>query len=424
MLLGLLCLAGLASAVAFLLRQLDLIPPEALTIAAGSPGSAYYETALAYQEVLARDDIELRILESAGSVENARLLEAEEGADIALVQGGVPLGEEVQGLAALRMEPLWAFARLPMNGDPNTWADLRLAAGPDGSGTRLIADALVDISGAGALSRSRASELGGAEAAAALLAGDIDIALFVAPAEAPYLQTLLRAQGVSLQTLAHGESIAARLPGAQLVNMPSGILDYQRALPKQDTQLVAVAMRLVANADIHPALVNRLVHAIVEVHGGSDIIPADARYPAATDLAVELNGYAQQLLDKGFSPLEQFLPYWIVAQLNRVLLILLPAVFLLLPLMKILPAGYQWFISRRVYRHYGRIHDIDAELLQSGPQLGAERVETLRAELDEIEAHLLKSNLPNIYRKQAYTLLHHLDYVRRRSELVMKDVVQ
>jgi hypothetical protein len=256
--LGLLLIAALASAVAFLLRQLDLLPPDSLRIAAGPPGSAYHASASAYRAVLARDDIDLQIIETRGSVDNAAL--------------------------------------------------------------------------------------------------------------------------------------------------------------------IALVTRLVARDDLHPALVNRLVHAVLEVHRGGSIIPADRQYPAAVDLGVEPDDYATELLEKGFSPLEAVLPYWIVAQLYRVLLILLPALLLFLPLMRILPALYQWLYRRRVLRHYARVHDIDGRLMSERSSLGESDLRALRDELDAIERKLLQANLPNSYRKEAYTLLHHLDLVRRRSDEVLRDL--
>jgi hypothetical protein len=101
--------------------------------------------------------------------------------------------------------------------------------------------------------------------------------------------------------------------------------------------LVAMVTRLVARDGLHPALVNRLVHAVLAVHGGAGAIPEDDLYPSAADLDIPANRYAAQLLEEGFSPLEQWLPYWIVAQFNRILLVLLPAIFLLLPLLRLLP---------------------------------------------------------------------------------------
>ncbi len=414
---ALLALGLFLAAVSYALRQLNLYPPETLTIAAGPPGSAYHATALAYREWLARDDIALEILETAGSVENAALLMDPDGPDVALVQGGVPLADAgIRGLAAVAVEPLWVFARSAagVSANPLDWAQLRVAAGALGSGTRLIADGLAAHTGAAALAPASAQAAGGAAAARALLAGEVDIALFVAPATAPYLQPLFASPALQLISFAHEEAIALSLPGARQVRLPSGILDYRRPFPARTASLVALVSRLVARESLHPALVNRLVHAVVEVHGSDSIIPADRNYPSADDLAIPVNGYAAQLLRDGFSPLERFLPYWIVAQVNRILLILVPALLLLLPLLRLLPAVFQWIFRTRVYRHYARVNEIDRILAEQRTDPTPDQRRALYEELDLIEAKLRRTNLPNSYRKQAYTLLHHIDYVRRR----------
>ena len=414
---ALLALGLFLAAVSYALRQLNLYPPETLTIAAGPPGSAYHATALAYREWLARDDIALEILETAGSVENAALLMDPDGPDVALVQGGVSLADAgIRGLAAVGVEPLWVFARSAagVSANPLDWAQLRVAAGAPGSGTRLIADGLAAHTGAAALAPASAQAAGGAAAARALLAGEVDIALFVAPATAPYLQPLFASPALQLISFAHEEAIALSLPGARQVRLPSGILDYQRPFPARTASLVALVSRLVARESLHPALVNRLVHAVVEVHGSASIIPADRNYPSADDLAIPVNGYAAQLLRDGFSPLERFLPYWIVAQVNRILLILVPALLLLLPLLRLLPAVFQWIFRTRVYRHYARVNEIDRILAEQRTDPTPDQRRALYEELDLIEAKLRRTNLPNSYRKQAYTLLHHIDYVRRR----------
>lgn len=415
---ALVALGLFAWALLFVFKQLNLYPPQTLSIAAGSPGSAYHGAALAYREVLARDDITLEIIETAGSVENAGLLSGESGADIALVQGGVPLEESASGLAAVSVEPLWIFARSDMYvaADPNDWRGLRVAAGGAGSGTRLVADRLAAYTDAEALERQAGSDAGGEAAAEALLARDIDIALFVAPADARYLQTLFKSEAVRLLTLAHSDAVALRLPGARQVHLPSGILDYRRPFPPESVELVALVARLVAREGLHPALVNRLIHAVDEVHGGGSVIPADRQYPSADDLDIAANSYAEKLLTDGFSPLERVLPYWVVAQVNRILLVLVPALLLLLPLLRLLPAVFQWVFRTRVYRHYARISEIDRRLGGANGVPDTDEARALLDELDQIEARLRQTNLPNSYRKQAYTLLHHIDYVRSRYQ--------
>ncbi|MEM1402312.1 MAG: TAXI family TRAP transporter solute-binding subunit [Pseudomonadota bacterium] len=418
-LIGMLLFGSLASGATYVLRKLNLYPPQEISIAAGLPGSAYYDNALAYQKILAKDDISLKIIETEGSLENAQRLAAEDGPDIALIQSGISVGEHVRGIASVRLEPLWIFASSEASNDPNAWTGLTVTGGSLGSGTREIANAINDFTKAEALSADSSLALSRADAAEGLLRGAVDIALFVAPYQATYLKPLLANPTLRLVELAHSESIALRVAGAQLIRLPSGVIDYRRPLPDGDMEVVAMVTRLLSREDLHPALVNRLVHAVMEVHGGYRVVPADRAYPSTKNLDVTVDSSAEQLFENGFSTLERFLPYWIVAQLNRVLLVLLPLVLLVLPLMRLLPTLYAAILRRRVYGHYARVHEIDADLVRrSRADLPDAKLEEYRAELDSIERKLLDINLPNSYRKQAYTLLHHLSSVRARLNKV------
>lgn len=420
---GIVLLSSFAGVVTFILRQLNLYPPEQITIAAGSPGSAYHDYAVQYRDILARDNIKLEILETNGSLDNAsRLAKEESPADIALVQGGISIPDSIVGIASVQVEPLWIFARPEVENDPNTWEEVSLSVGAEGGGTRTVVEQLAQITQAVGLTGANTVNMGSRDSSDAIYEGDLDMALFVAPVTASYLQQLFNDPLLSLVPLAHSETVAIRIEGARLIRLPSGSLNYQRPLPDGDMNMVALVTRLVAQEDLHPALVNRLVAAVIEVHGGRPVVPADSLYPSTSDLGVEPDKLAVSLFEKGFSPLESFLPYWIVAQLNRILLILVPLILLLLPLFKLFPVLYHAIFNSRVYRHYTRVHEIDTTLATEGESLGSENLLKLRKELDEIELALLQANLPNVYRKQAYTVQHHLDYVRRRLDDVSRNV--
>jgi TRAP-type uncharacterized transport system substrate-binding protein len=66
-------------------------PPSKLTMATGSSTGAYHRYGLALREELFRSGVELELLNTDGSKENARLL-TEGAVNIALIQGGTPLG--------------------------------------------------------------------------------------------------------------------------------------------------------------------------------------------------------------------------------------------------------------------------------------------------------------------------------------------
>ena len=54
------------------------MPPRILTMVTGPEGGAYYEFGKRYREILAREGIELRLLPTAGAIENLALLRDQE----------------------------------------------------------------------------------------------------------------------------------------------------------------------------------------------------------------------------------------------------------------------------------------------------------------------------------------------------------
>ena len=347
-----------AGLIAGLFLALDLVPPRQITMAAGKPGTAYHDMALAYRRILAEDGIVLEILETSGSVDNARALAA--GADTALMQGGVPALEGTTPLAAVMLEPMFVLHRAGVSADdPGDWAGLRIAAGAEGSGTRAAVRAVMAALG-DPVPDGAFLDMGAVEAAAALAAGDIDAAVFVAPVDAPYLVGLLPDPRLELARLRDLAAIAARLDFVDVVEIPAAGLDYMARLPPEPVQLPAMVGRLVADKDLHPALVDRMVAAALRVHSGPDLITREGRFPSAESLGTSINAKAARLLRDGPGPLDGALPFWAVAQINRVLVLLLPVLFLLVPLLRALPALYAWGMNARIWRHYDGVLEIDA----------------------------------------------------------------
>jgi TRAP-type uncharacterized transport system substrate-binding protein len=118
------------------------LPPRSIAMATGPEGGGYYEIGRQYQELLARNGVELRLVATAGSLENLALLrDPKSGVDIALVQGGSVGKEtgELESLGTLFYEPLWIFHRGGLEG--GTMAALRgrkVSIGPVGSGSHAL----------------------------------------------------------------------------------------------------------------------------------------------------------------------------------------------------------------------------------------------------------------------------------------------
>jgi hypothetical protein len=95
------------------------MPPRSIGMATGPEGGGEYEIGKQYQALLARAGVTLKLVATAGSVENLALLrDSHSGVSIALVQGG-SVGKaagDLESLGTLFYEPLWIFHRGGLEG--------------------------------------------------------------------------------------------------------------------------------------------------------------------------------------------------------------------------------------------------------------------------------------------------------------------
>lgn len=408
----------------------DLPPPRTLTFAAGGENGGYWRIAQRYKQRLSRYGVNVEVVATAGSVENARLLASGE-VDVGLLQGGVnpPEDAEVEALAVILPEPLLVFARtedtaagasadddrggvqpsvIPAN--PGAWRGLRAAVGPEGSGSRAAWMALERAAGL-APGQNPTAPLGGVDAGMALIANEVDIAIFVAPLDAPYLERLFDDSRLSVIELDHPEALNRLLPASRVLTLPAGAAQMHPPRPEENIELLAMNARLAAQADLHPALVDRLVFAATQMHGRRSILADEGTFPTLEGADLRPDVQAQELLASGPSPLSEILPWWIAAQINRVLLLFLPVLVLVVPLVRAVPAIYAWRMRSRVYRNYESIKAIDEE---SREVADPERIRAMDARLAEIDEQLAALRLPVTYREYAYTARLHVDLVRKR----------
>lgn len=157
-------------------------PPSRIVITTGSSTGAYYAFANRYRAELARNGITLDVIPSQGSVENlVRLKDEDERVDLALMQGGIAdekSAPHVMSYGRVFLEPVWIFHRLEASVDQlSALKGMRIAIGPEGSGTRKLAADLLRATGLDE-TNSQLLALGSDAAAQALDSGEADAAFF------------------------------------------------------------------------------------------------------------------------------------------------------------------------------------------------------------------------------------------------------
>lgn len=404
-------------AVLFLLR--DLPPPERLLFAAGQAGSGYFDVAEQYRQILSRDGIEVEIVQTAGSVENVDLLGKHE-VDVALIQGGIATGEtDAVGLGTVFAEPLLIFLRTDrsVHSNPAFWQGVRIAWGVEGSGSRTAIQGLLERLELGA-PVNVPIDIGGTAAVEALLAGDIEVAAFVAPFEAQYLAPLFNAPQARLLSPTNAEAVSLRLPHSDVATVPPGALSLNPVIPPVPLDILTLPARLAAVPDLHPAVVDRLVMAAREIHGERTILSREGEFPTTMGVDMPIDSGALKLLLEGQSAFHGWLPYWVAAQIRQVLLILVPLLFIVVPLIRSLPFAYSWSMRRRVWRHYRHVREIEQDVAGARD---ADALERLERQLLDLDDRLAGMRLPGAFRDRAYDLRLHIELVRRRIRMRLEE---
>jgi TRAP-type uncharacterized transport system substrate-binding protein len=387
-------------------------PPQVVVMSTGSLDGAYHAFALRYQAHLAEYGIRLELRPSAGSVENLRRLRAaRDGVSVALVQGGLANEDSAPGLMTLGSmfyEPLWLFYRGAREVDLGMRLQgKRIAIGPEGSGTRAVALALLRATGLA--DRTALSDLGGLEAAEALEAGKLDAVFAVASAEAPAVKRLLAAPGIRLLNAQRAEAIARRMPFLHRLILPEGAADLARNVPPRRLDMLAVTANLVAVEDLHPVIVDLMLEAAKKVHGGAGLFQRAGEFPAPIDLDLPLSPDAERFYRENPSVLRRYLPFWMVVWVNRFVIVAIPLLILALPFLRVVPLVYKWRVRRRIYRWYGELRAIEGDLRH-----GHVEPERLTERLDRLEQRVKDLHVPSAYSSEQYELGMYIRLLRDR----------
>jgi TRAP-type uncharacterized transport system substrate-binding protein len=392
-------------------------PPRTLTMVTGPPGSAYDELGARYQEVLRNEGIDLRVIRTEGGVENlARLQDPASGVKVGFLESGLTSQKESPDLLSLgtvSLEPLWSFFRggTQGKGAREKLTSKRTSIEPQGSATRVLARRLLALNG---VTEKSVVLLGLApeQSAEALLHGGIDGAVMLSSWRSPVVRRLLVADGVVLESYPRADAYVALFPSLSKVVLPTGVADLARNIPPRDVTLLAVETSLVVRRNLHPALQYLLLEAASEIHGGPEIFHKAGRFPAAEAVNLPLSTPAREFYQSGLPFVYQVLPLWLAGITQRLLILLIPLFVVVFPAIRFLPAIYSYVIERRIYKLYGELMILEADLDRSSgpvPQDLATRLEDLARRANHL-------SVPLRFSQRLFILKSHIAQARNEME--------
>jgi hypothetical protein len=255
-------------------------------------------------------------------------------------------------------------------------------------------------------------DLGGEEAADALIGNKIDAAFLMGDSATPaMMRKLLWTPGVQMVNFSQAEAYTRRNPYLNMITIPMGAFDFGKNIPSQDIQLIAPTVELVARENLHPALSDLLIEAAREVHGRATLMQHAGEFPSPQEHEYRISDDARRYYSSGKSFFYRNLPFWLASLMDRLLVVVVPVIVLLIPGLKLAPALYSWRIRSRIYRWYGILIALERSMLAE-PE--PEERQKLLKKLDEVEAGVNKMKVPLSYSEQYYVLRDHIMFVRDR----------
>jgi len=405
---------------------LDPSPPRRVVLATGAEQGAYAEFGKRYAELLKADGIHVELRTTQGSAENLALLrDPNSGVDLAFVQGGADRRDGPQqdadaglvSLGSLFYEPVWLFyredARRRRLGETpfDSLAQLpgwRINIGMPGSGIAVLTEKLIE---ANHLEPQQLDlvRLGLTPGVVELLEGRLDAMVIVSAPESLMVQMLLRTPGIGLVDFAQVEAYSRLFAFISPVTLPRGVVDLGRDMPPRDMHLIAPTGTLVARDSTHPALIQLFVQAAAQVHGGAGWFQHKGEFPNARNTERPLASEAERFYRSGVPFLQRYLPFWLANLFERMWPVLVTIIAVLLPLSRMLPPLYEFRVRSRVFRWYGQLRAVEAEVGHRNPG-------ELARELDALEQRVERIAVPLSYVDELYALRSHIHLVRGRLQ--------
>jgi TRAP transporter TAXI family solute receptor len=413
--------AVVAAVFVIAIQYVEPAPPGRAVMTAGGAQGAYFANAQRYKAKLAKSGIELEVKTSAGTLENlARLSDPKSGVQIAFVQGGLADATTHPDLASLGrmfLEPLWVFHRTDVKIERLAdFKGLRLAPGPEGSGTRPFVLKLLQSSGVTAENSVMIGTASG-QSVSLLTEGQLDVVFLSMAAEGALVQKLLREPDIKLMNFANAEAYVRLFPYLTKIVLPVGVVDLAGNIPAQDVQLLATPATLVVRRDLHPAIVGLLVEAAKELHGSAALFAKMGEYPLPQDSELPLDVDAVRYYKNGPPFLERYLPFWLATFLERTAVLIIPMATVLVPIVKFGPMAYTWRNRRRLLHWYGQLKKLERGLKVDRSM---EALVSHSAEMHRIEDAVANIKMPLMFSDQLYNLRAAVELVRQRIQGLMQ----
>ena len=393
----------------------DPAPPRHVGMATGPEGSANQMLGKAYQQYFESHGIQLKLVHTAGSVENVRhLQDPDDEVMAAFVMAGAagPHASGIQTLGSVNFQPLWCFYRsaqpLSIHGREQAILNGRVNIGLPGSATYLLGKEVASLSGFD-VDQPNVGHLADDKAIEALKRQEIDAMCLVDTYDSPNLQRIIEIPGLQLANFGRAEAYARIVPAIEVVRVPEGGLNLKANFPEQEYTLISSTLEILIDQRLHPAIQTLFLMAARHVNGRESFFSKEGQFPAFVDSTQFRSKEAEIFYEKGTPLLMEVLPFWLAEFIRRLVITLLPFVAVAYPVIRSMPNYHKNRVRGRINRMYGALKFFEQSLVTAYDP--GQKVAYL-AQLDAMERDALGMKVPKSVASDYYTLRSSIDFVR------------
>lgn len=406
----LLAIGGLSIALIYIFPS----TPTKVKMATPFGGSGYYIWAKGYQERFARANIELELHPSNGAVHNMELLRDH--------RSGVQIAWGVSGILSEPPDDLYSLGNIPASPcllfyiDKGSLTDLeqfkgkRIAVGPIGGAQRVNAEKVFDLAGINA-ENTIFLPLNGDAAAEALRDGRADAWFNLAGNLGSGAQASLKLPDIKLFNFESAKALTKILPQFSFVELPRGIIDFQRKIPDHDISVLSLGNQVIIRRDLHPGIVALLLETMTLEHNGATVFQKRGEYPNTIASEFNLAPAAADFYRNGASLIHRVFPLWMTSHVQRAAVVLFAIVPFILFVISYEPLIYRWIIRERVRRFYRKLKTIENRLTG---EWTVEQLGQLSEEIEAIDREAMPLKIPLRHSDSYFSVKVHINLIRTR----------
>jgi hypothetical protein len=235
----------------------------------------------------------------------------------------------------------------------------RISIAQRGSGTRPLADDVLNLLNAEVKSKYQLLELSATDSIESLASGKIDGMFFVADLVSSNLQLLLNKPNIRFMDFADSDALMKNIKHTEKIALPAGAINIAKNIPSQDIQMIATTTILLVDKELHPAIQHLFLIASKNIQKhNSDFFSRASGFPTFIGTSEPRSSLAVKYFANGSIMLEEHLPFWIASAIHQAWFFIIATLAVIYPLVTILPTYRRTMFSIQLSMIYSEIFEL------------------------------------------------------------------